>query len=74
MEIGADSSHALKGKRQVTWGSKKGEALLYTWEALQPGNTVEGCAVLEGANSTFFVPENWTLAMDRFGNAQLTRR
>ena len=70
---GADSSHALKGKRQVAWGSKTGEALLYTWEALQPGNTVEGCAVLEGANSTFFVPENWTLAMDRFGNAQLTR-
>jgi N-methylhydantoinase A len=71
---GADCSHALKGKRQVAWGSKKGEALLYTWEDLQPGNCVEGCAVLEGANSTFFVPENWTLAMDRFGNALLTRR
>ncbi len=71
---GADSSHALKGKRQVAWGSKNGEALLYTWEALQPGNTVEGCAVLEGANSTFFVPENWMLAMDCYGNARLTRR
>jgi N-methylhydantoinase A/oxoprolinase/acetone carboxylase beta subunit len=71
---GADSSHALKGKRQVAWGSKNGEALLYTWEDLQPGNSVEGCAVLEGANSTFFVPENWTLAMDRFGNALVRRR
>jgi N-methylhydantoinase A/oxoprolinase/acetone carboxylase beta subunit len=71
---GADSSHARKGKRQVDWGSKNGEALLYTWEALQPGNLVEGCAVLEGASSTFFVPENWTLKMDRFGNALLTRR
>jgi N-methylhydantoinase A len=71
---GADSSHALKGKRQVAWGSKNGEALLYTWEALQPGNSLEGCAILEGASSTFFVPENWTLTMDRFGNAQLTRR
>jgi N-methylhydantoinase A/oxoprolinase/acetone carboxylase beta subunit len=70
---GADSSHAIKGKRQVAWGSENGEALLYTWEALRPGNCVEGCAVLEGASSTFFVPENWTLTMDRFGNAQLIR-
>jgi len=74
MELeGTDSSHALKGKRQVAWGSKKGEALLYTWEALRPGNSVAGCAALEGASSTFFVPENWTLVMDRFGNALLTR-
>ncbi len=71
---GVDSSHALKGKRHVAWGSKKCEAMLYTWEALHPGNTVEGCAVLEGANSTFFVPENWTLVMDCFRNARLTRR
>jgi len=71
---GADSSHALKGKRQVAWGSKNGEALLYTWEALQPGNSLQGCAILEGANSTFFVPENWSLKMDGFGNALVTRR
>jgi N-methylhydantoinase A/oxoprolinase/acetone carboxylase beta subunit len=71
---GGDSSHALKGKRQIGWDSKNGEALLYTWEGLQPGNSVEGCAVLEGASSTFFVPENWILTMDRFGNAQVMRR
>ena len=71
---GADSSHARKGKRRVAWGSKSGEALLYTWEALQPGNFMGGCAVLERASSTFFVPENWTLTMDRFGNARVTRR
>jgi len=41
---------------------------------LQPGNRVEGCAVLEGANSTYFVPEGWTLLMDHYGNAKLTRR
>jgi N-methylhydantoinase A len=70
---GADSSHAIKGKRQVAWGNKNGEAPLYTWEAMQPGNSVEGCAILEGTSSTFFVPENWTLTMDRFGNAQVTR-
>jgi N-methylhydantoinase A/oxoprolinase/acetone carboxylase beta subunit len=71
---GADAAHALKGRRQVAWGSKNGEAQIYKWEALQPGNVVEGCAVLEGANSTYFVPEGWTLVIDRFGNARVTRR
>jgi len=37
----------------------------YTWEALQPGNTVEG-AQFGGASSTFLVPENWKLTIDRF--------
>ncbi|MBZ5527626.1 MAG: hydantoinase/oxoprolinase family protein [Acidobacteriia bacterium] len=70
---GASASAALKGQRAVAWGSKKGEAQLYTWEKLEPGNKVEGCAILEGANSTFFVPEGWTLVMDQHGNAKLTR-
>jgi len=71
---GADSTHAIKGKRKVAWGSSKGEAQLYHWELLQPGNRVEGCAVLEGANSTYLVPEGWTLVLDQFGNAKLNRR
>jgi N-methylhydantoinase A/oxoprolinase/acetone carboxylase beta subunit len=70
---GADSSHAIKGSRKVAWGSSKGEAQLYHWESLQPGNRVEGCAVLEGANSTYFVPEGWTLVVDKFGNAKVDR-
>jgi N-methylhydantoinase A/oxoprolinase/acetone carboxylase beta subunit len=70
---GGDSSHAIKGKRKVAWGSSKGEAQLFRWESLQPGNRLEGCAVLEGANSTYFVPESWTLVVDQFGNAKLSR-
>jgi N-methylhydantoinase A len=71
---GTDSAHAIKGTRKVAWGSPKGEARLYRWESLQPGNRVEGCAVLEGANSTYFVLEGWTLVVDRFGNAKLSRK
>ena len=70
---GEDASHAVKGKRRVAWGSSRGEATIYNWDALQPGNRLEGCAVLEGANSTYLVAEGWTLAMDKFGNARLTR-
>jgi N-methylhydantoinase A/oxoprolinase/acetone carboxylase beta subunit len=69
----SDSSHARKGTRKVSWGSSTGEARIYNWEALQPGNQIEGCAILEDVNTTYFVPENWQLTMDRFGNAALTR-
>jgi N-methylhydantoinase A/oxoprolinase/acetone carboxylase beta subunit len=68
-----DSSHALKGRRKVTWGSSTGEAQIYNFEALQPGNQIKGCAILEDVNTTYFVPENWQLTMDRFRNAGLTR-
>jgi hypothetical protein len=34
---------------------------------------VEGCAVLEGVHSTYFVPEGWVLEMDRHGNAKSVR-
>ena len=71
---GADASQALKGTRAVAWGSKNGSAQIYRWESLQPGNRVEGCAVLEGANGTYFVPEGWILDMDAYGNGKLTRR
>jgi N-methylhydantoinase A/oxoprolinase/acetone carboxylase beta subunit len=68
-----DSSHARKGTRKVSWGSRTGDAQIYNWEALQPGNQVKGCAILEDVNTTYFVPENWELTMDRFRNAALTR-
>ena len=70
----ADASPASKGTRAVSWGSKTGAAQIYRWEALRPGNRVEGCAVLEGANGTYFVPEGWILEMDGYGNGKLHRR
>ncbi len=71
---GSDSSQARTGTRPVSWGSHDGEAQLYRWESLQPGNRVEGCAVLEGINTTYFIPEGWVMLVDRFGNGALTRR
>jgi N-methylhydantoinase A/oxoprolinase/acetone carboxylase beta subunit len=68
-----DASRALKGTRGVTWGSKSGSAQIYRWESLQPGNRLKGCAVLEGAHSTYFVPEGWTFEMDTYGNGKLHR-
>ncbi len=70
---GPDSSHAHLGKRQVFWGSRNGEAQIYRWESLRPGNRIEGCAVLEGLNTTYFIPEGWMMVLDEYGNAKLSR-
>jgi N-methylhydantoinase A/oxoprolinase/acetone carboxylase beta subunit len=70
---GPDSSQAHVGERTVGWGSRSGKAQIYRWEKLQPGNRVEGCAILEGVSTTYFVPEGWTLVVDAFGNASLDR-
>ncbi|HSA92399.1 MAG TPA: hydantoinase/oxoprolinase family protein [Terriglobales bacterium] len=70
----ADPSHARKGSRTVVWGGKCVAAQLYRWESLQPGNRVEGCALLESPYSTYFVPAGWLLEMDAYGNAKLSRK
>jgi N-methylhydantoinase A/oxoprolinase/acetone carboxylase beta subunit len=70
---GSASKHAHTGARPVLWGSSIGEAQIYRWESLQPGNVVEGCAVLEGVNTTYFIPEGWVMVVDSFGNGDLNR-
>jgi len=67
----ADASAALLGKRKLSYGGPEIEASLYKWESLQPGNKLQGAAILESANSTYFVPRGWALQMDQYGNAQL---
>jgi N-methylhydantoinase A/oxoprolinase/acetone carboxylase beta subunit len=68
-----DSTHARTGTRKILWGSG-GDAQVYRWEALEPGDRVEGPAILEGINTTYFVPEGWTMFVDRFGNGALSKR
>ena len=70
---GPDASHAKVGIRAVNWGSKDGVAQIYRWESLKPGNRIEGCAVIEGINSTQLILDGWVMVMDRFGNASVTR-
>jgi acetophenone carboxylase len=69
----ADASHARIGTRNVSWGSGTGEAQVYRWESLHPGNRVAGCAVLEGVNTTYVIPDGWTMTMDPYGNGKMTR-
>lgn len=73
-ELGSEAPDAAYlGKRAVAYGSSRGEAVLYKWESLRPGNKLQGCSLIESANSTYFVPEGWSLAIDQYGNAQVRR-
>jgi N-methylhydantoinase A/oxoprolinase/acetone carboxylase beta subunit len=69
----ADSAHARIGSRPVAWGSRGGQAQVFRWESLQPGNQVAGPAILEGVNTTYLVPDNWTASTDALGNAVVKR-
>jgi N-methylhydantoinase A len=71
-ELGSeDPSPTFVQERKVAYGSGNGMARVYTWESLRPGNKVQGCALLEAQNTTYFVPEGWSLEVDQYGNAQL---
>jgi acetophenone carboxylase len=70
---GSDSSAARVGTGTVSYNGKPQEAALYRWESLQPGNSLQGCALLESANSTYFVLPDWNLEIDGYGNALLKR-
>jgi N-methylhydantoinase A len=58
-------------ERQVSYGSASGQARIYKWESLCPGNQVEGCSILESENSTYFVPDGWRAEIDGYGNLRL---
>jgi N-methylhydantoinase A/oxoprolinase/acetone carboxylase beta subunit len=70
---GADASHARIGTRTISWGSRASEAQVYRWESLHPGNRVAGCAVLEGVNTTYFIPDGWAMTIDQYSNGKLAR-
>src|SRR5262249_8514519 len=69
-----ESSKGTCGPRKACYGSITGEAAVYEWDTLQPGSVVRGCAVLESASSTYFVPDGWSLQIDQFGNAHARRK
>ena len=69
----ADASHGRIGTRTISWGSRASEAQVYRWESLHPGNRVAGCAVLEGVNTTYFIPDGWAMTIDQYSNGKMAR-
>jgi len=69
------ADHARKGTREVFWDEKKGffETPLYDYEALRPGNLIEGPAIVEGPDSTVVIRPGMTYSVDKHGLGILKR-
>lgn len=66
---GSDPDAARKGNRPVYWPGEKDftPAPIYSYEALRPGNVMEGPAVVEGDYTTLVVPPSMRFAIDARG-------
>ncbi len=58
---------AQKGTRKLFHGGKWSEAKLYEMEELRPGNVIDGLAVVEAPNTTFFLPARCRARIDEHG-------
>jgi N-methylhydantoinase A/acetophenone carboxylase len=66
---GSDPSAARKGERPVYWPDVKAykTSPIFGYEALRPGNVIEGPAVVEGEYTTLVVPAAMTFSVDERG-------
>jgi len=71
---GADASAARKGPRPVLWPAGEGfrETAVYDWDRLQPGNRVDGPAIIEAKDTVCPVPVGATFTLDRYRSGILT--
>ncbi len=60
-------AHALKGTRQVYRNGRWHNARIFEMGELEPGNVVEGIAVIEAPNTTLFIPESKRVRFDQWG-------
>jgi N-methylhydantoinase A/oxoprolinase/acetone carboxylase beta subunit len=56
---------AYKGMREVYWEGKWLEADLLEMDLVQPGNLVEGMAIIEAPATTFVIPPGYSTYLDR---------
>jgi N-methylhydantoinase A/oxoprolinase/acetone carboxylase beta subunit len=63
---GIDPSAAKKGSRPVYWAETKDfqPTSTFSYEALRPGNVVEGPAIIEGEYTTIVVPPSMRFSID----------
>lgn len=66
---------ALKGSRPVHWGGETGvtDTRIYAFEALRPGNGIEGPAILESKDTNYVVPPGVLMSLDKYGNGIMQR-
>lgn len=68
------AAEAKKGTREVFMRGKWQEADIWEMEKLEPGNEIEGLAVIEASNTTLFVPPEWHVRIDEYDIYWITRK
>jgi N-methylhydantoinase A len=74
VELGPrDLRKALRGEREVYWTPEEGyrKTPVYDRDLLEPGNLVKGPAVVEARDTTYVIPADWVLNIDKYSNAIL---
>jgi N-methylhydantoinase A/acetophenone carboxylase len=68
-----DPGKALRGEREVFWKPEAGyqKTPIYDRDLLEPGNVVKGPAVIEARDTTYVLPADWVLNIDKYSNAIL---
>lgn len=66
---------AAREPRQAYWDTLGGlnQTSVFTLEAMNPGNTVSGPALVEALGTTYVVEPGWTFRLDRYRNGILER-
>jgi N-methylhydantoinase A len=59
---------APKGKRTVWWGAAAQETPVFDALVLEPGQTIDGPALVEAPDTVYVIDPAWKLTVDRFGN------
>ncbi|GAC1632038.1 MAG: hydantoinase/oxoprolinase family protein [Nevskia sp.] len=71
---GGRSAGAPAGTRAMQFGGHGAEALpAHVWEQLNVGDRIVGPAMVNGATMSCPVPPKWTLTVDDYGNAAMSR-
>ncbi len=65
---------ASKGTRQLFQKGRWKEAKIWEMGELEPGNEMDGLAVVEAPNTTLFVPDGWHVRIDEYAIYWITRR
>ena len=61
--------------RDAYWSDKGGfvETPVFDFDALMPGNVIDGPALIEARDTTYVLEPGWQFMMDRYGNGILER-
>lgn len=71
---GSDPEHAHKSTRTAYWPDDGWvETDVYQREDLEPGNVVDGRAIIEATDTTYVIPDAWTFEIDEYEHGIIER-